>query len=358
MNLKYIPFVCCLLFSSQIYASKEVIAVDGLSGFVGASLARDFKDTNLKLGCHQCVERLDIEPQILVGSIYDPVYLRTFLKDVTIYYQVAAISSVIPKNSLEEYILTNSIGPYLASRINKSMTMVGLSTIAIRDIEQDQSINNWVGKFTQHFADIDYESSNLSGKYLIKNLANFMTLYPPPQLQPKQYYGLSKLLLENLLRKSAQTRSGNIYLIRPAVVIGDDIKQRRGNSVVKNIMDAIFLEQNKYEVWNRQNCFIPITKLKQMMSYVVNTRGIFAKFETFDAGCVVMNQHAFVNKILNKISYKGDHIVMVSHSDFERDIVMLKDERLSKYYPNVADIDDAIEDMISKYKENDQSILH
>jgi hypothetical protein len=349
MLLKYILFLCCFFFGSQVFAYGKTIAIDGYSGFVGSSLANDFEASNLKIGCHQCVAQSAVNPQIFVGDNYDPVYLRLFLKDVVTYYQVAAIASVEAKNTLEEYILSNSIGPYISSRINKSMTIIGLSTIAIRDVDRNQFVDDWIDNFVTNFSVISDDSDYLTKGYLIRKLRTFMALHPLPQLKPNQYYGLSKLLLEKLLKETAQTRSGNIYMIRPSLVIGDDIKKRRGISMVKNIMDAVF-NNTKYQVWNRTNCFTPINKLKAMMHYVANTSGVFAKFEIFDSGCVAMNQHIFVNKILAEINYTNDNIELVSHSGFERNAVMLEDARLSQYYPTATDIDNAVKDMICKYR--------
>ena len=351
MSIRHVVFLFSVLFAYPNFASTKIIAIDGINGFVGSSLIKNLDRSNLKIGCHNCANVSTTTEQYFSGNLYNPVYLKQFLKSVDLYYQMAGIASIEPRNSLEEYILTNSIGPYLASRINKSMTIMTLSTVAIYDVEQNEATNNWVAKFMAHYAVMGDNITNLSENYITKNLAGFISINPPPKLQPKQYYCLSKLLLEKLLRNSSLSRNGNIYLIRPALIIGDEIKNRRGISVVKNIMDAIFNKQRKYEVWNRPNCYTPINKLKEMMLYITNSNNSFKKFEIFDAGCVTMNQHDFVNKLLSELRDKSSNITLVNHSGFDRKIVMQNDDRLTKFYPALNDVNQAIKDMIVRYQE-------
>lgn len=352
MNLRSLVFIFCIFFCSNVLAADKIIAIDGVNGFVGSSLISNLREQNIRIGCYHCTGELFEGKKYFKGNIYDPKHLNKFLENVTIYYQMAALASVEPKNSLEEYILTNSIGPYIASRLNKSMTLVSMSTILVNDVEENEAVNIWLEKLMLHFSYLENDFYNITSSSLSKDLSSFINSNPVPKIKSYQYYGLSKLLLEKLLQKSSLTRSGIIVVIRPALVIGDNIHKRQGSSVVKSIMDSIFIGKDKYEVWNRTNYFTPIHKLKEMILYISNHKQLFEKFEIFDAGWVAMNQHDFARLILQSIPNKGDMLELVANTGFERKISMRTDIRLQKYYPDMSDVDQSIMEMTKTYRDS------
>lgn len=349
MYCKSIVFSLLILFCSQAVAAQKIIAVDGITGFVAPILIKNLPESNLKLGLHSYHGRRTLPSNIYVGDTYNPAYLKKFLKDVNIYYQMAAISSVNAKHTLEDYILTNSIAPYLASRINKSMTMIVMSSIAINDIAENDAINTWLGKFITHVrATVDKQP--LTEEVIKSELHTFMVSNPPPKLNRNQYYGFSKYLLEKLLFKSTRTRTGHIYIIRPALIIGGDQRTHRGDAIVKNVLAAMFDDEQYYEVWNRINYYTPINKLTGLMFYLANSADEFAKFGIFDAGCVPMHQHAFVKKLCNVGHKRAHNIEFSENSKFDREVMMFKDVRLEQFYPEQPDIDEAMLEMIRAYE--------
>lgn len=352
MALNRILIVCCIFICCQNFAYARIVAVDGVSGFVGSSLINDIQGNNLRVGIHSNIVTIRPDAQIFVGNLYDSAYLKNFLKDVDLYYQMAAIASVEPHHSLQEYILTNSIGAYLASRINKSMTLIAMSTVCINDLDRSADIDLWSEKFIFYISSMNDNIINLSEYDLKSKLENFISLHPLPQLHPRQYYGFSKLLLEKLLYQSGRSRNGNIYLIKPAMIIGDDLSKRRGDSVAKNIMEAIFNKRTNYEIWDRTNYYTPIAKLKAMMLYIPNANVKFAKFEIFDSGAVAINQHDFVKMLLQELNVSSPNLLFVSSTGFNRTVMMQKDTRLNNYYPSMYDVNLAIKDMVRRYKSN------
>ena len=337
-----------LFFCSQILATTPTIAVDGAAGYMGTSLIKDIETSNLRLGYHRAIDDTKNKPNVFIGKIYDSLYLENFLRDVEVYYQMAAISSVFPDNTIEEYILTNSLGPYLASRINVSMTMLSFSTIAVYDIQRDEKMDAWIKDFVFHF-DSKYKSASTSAELLEGELYSFVSKNDLPELKPKQYYGFSKILLEALLRKSAEDRSGNIYIIRCGMIIGEDIRMRRGNSVVKNILQAMFEGKDEYEVWNRVNYYTPASKIKSLMLYTINNTENFKSFEIFDSGYIAMQQHEFVRRLMAKANSEYGSVKLVDTTLFKREAHMNKDDRILSYYPVLEDVDQSISDMLKHY---------
>lgn len=327
----------CILCSVAAYAGQQIIAIDGANGYVGTALLRDLNNANPRLGLHH------------TGSIYDPNFLKTFLKDVTVYYQFAAIAAVAPKHTLEEYLLTNSLGPFIASRINKDMTMLSLSSVRIYDVAHNDDLDHWIKKFVMHFGAMDCRASDVTVATISNNLAAYLAANPLPKLDPLEYYGLSKILMEKLLRKSARTRNGGTYIIRAGVIIGDDIRNQRSSSGVQRIMRALNGEI-RYDVWNKENHYTPLAKLKAMMMYVVNSPDKFAKFGIFDSGSVTLQQHEFVKKICAGIPKQAVKLRLVEHTDQEQPMVMYKDKRVAQFYPEAADVDQAIAEMLATYK--------
>lgn len=350
MAFKQTLIIYILSFVLSPTLAAAVIAVDGASGFMGTSLIREFSGDDLHIGVSKALEKYKHKNNVYVGNISDPVYLTKFLKDVDVYYQMASITSVFPQDTLNQYILTNSIGPYFASRVNKDMCMLSLSSIAIYDVTQSAELQLWIEKFVQHYSAIEY-SAGLSQADVQHDFDNFMAVNPPPNIPPKQYYGLSKLLLEKLLAESAKSRAGNIYLIRPALIVGEDIRNRSGDGVLKDLMNAIFVSHQNYEVWNRLVYCTPTHKIKAMMLFVTSPKNSFAKYEVFDAGWVPMQQHDFVNKMFIAIKSQPSNIKLVSYSGFDRIVVLHEDERVKQFYPQLEDVDQAIDEMVGKYME-------
>ncbi len=348
MNIKI--FLIFFICSINVYALDNIIAIDGVSGFVGSSLLNNMHKDNLHIGCFDCNEEFVAGQKYYKGNIYDPVYLTKFLDNANIYYQIAALSSIETDNSLEEYILTNSIGPYIASRINKSMTFITLSTIAIQDVPQNEDIDRWAKKLVVHFANLlEYNFTYITESSLTKELELFISLNPPPRLERYQYYGISKILLEMFMQESSHTRVGHTVVVRSALIIGDAICNRKENSIVKNIMNALFVNNNTYEVWDRKNYFTPIHKLKEMLIYIANNTDKFAKFETLNAGWVSIHQHDFVRLLLKITPDKNSRLRLVDYTNFQRDVAMVFDDRLLKYYPNMTDVVNSIFAMVAEY---------
>ena len=145
---------------------------------------------------------------------------------------------------------------------------------------KNDSFNHWLAKFIVHVRAI-LDTKPLTEEGIAQNLHAFMLTTPPPKLNPWQYYGFSKLLLEKLLFKSARSRIGHIYIIRPALIIGGDQRLHRGNSIIKNMLATLFANNQHYDVWSRTNYYTPINKLKAMMYYLAESEDEFAKFGIF-----------------------------------------------------------------------------
>lgn len=343
-RIKY--FFIFLLFFPNIVFSYANICIDGANGFVGSSLLKDLQNFNPTVGCYDCND--EISNKQLDGDIRDPKYLKSMLKDSKLYFQFAALSSMESSYTLQDYILTNAISPYLASRINKSTTMVVISTIAVNDIEQNEYTNKWIERFKLYVTSIDINS--ITKARLARTLDEFILHNPIPQFKEYQYYGFSKLLMEKLLSFSSKDRQGKIFIFRSALIVGDGIHNRKGKAVVKSIMDTAFNYQSHYEVWNRTNYFTSIQKFKKMMLYVVNTEGTFGQFEILDAGWVTMKQHDFVKLLFKRLDYNVAGLKLVNNSKFHRNVSMRIDDRVKQFYPNEADIEMAINDMVVNYR--------
>ena len=135
MDCKRILCSLLVLLCAQAFAGQKIIAID--SWWIRRLYTScDLASENLILGMHRYSGKGSPASNVFVGNIYNPAYLKTFLKNVEIYYQMAAITSINSQHTLEEYILTNSIAPYLASRVNKSMTVIAISSIAINDVDE------------------------------------------------------------------------------------------------------------------------------------------------------------------------------------------------------------------------------
>lgn len=340
-------FIISFILSPSLCA--KVIAIDGASGFMGAALICEFPNDDLHIGIRQAREKLKYKDNVYIGNLFDPVYLNKFLKDVDVFYQMASIASVIPHRSLNDYIITNSIGPYLASRVNKSMSMLSFSSIAIYDVTQTPELQLWIAKIVQHFGAMEYNNS-LTKTEVQYEFDNFIAVNPPPNIAPKQYYGLSKLLLEKLLEVSAKSRTGHIYLIRPALIVGDDMRNRSGDGMLKDLMNAVFVTQQDYEVWNRLVYYSPSKNIKAMMLFITDTRNSFTNYEVFDAGWVPMQQHDFVHKLFNAIKATPANVKFVSFTGFDRSVEIHEDARVKQFYPTHEDVDQAIADMVIKYQ--------
>ena len=208
-------FVVCLalLATFTVVGKEQIIAIDGANGFVGSSLINDMIEENhLRIGCYNCPTEVFKEYNYYDGNICDQEYLTKFLASVDIYFQMAAIASVEPKNSLQEYILTNSLAPYIASRVNRSMIMVTMSTIAVCDVDQIAGMELWVEQFVRYFTAYESMISTMPQSLLKQKLGNYLVSSPPPYIKGNQYYGLSKLLLEKLLSDFFLIRNNSFYL--------------------------------------------------------------------------------------------------------------------------------------------------
>lgn len=353
MNFRSIIFVICVVFASPNFATSKIVAIDGASGFVGKYLTKSFTDqsSTLRLGFHK--QPAIVNEQVFVGEIYDPEYLKSFLKGVDVYYQVAAIAGTMTDQSLESYILTNSIAPYLASRINKSMTMISVSSIAIHDVDEDDAIQSWAKKFVAHMATVTADVSKLTSDKIIADLRAYLRDHPAPELRLPEYYSFSKLLSEKLLFKSARSRKGNIYVVRPGLIIGDDIRNKKANTLLRNILYALFENDNRIDVYNNTNHYSPMANLKNMLFYIANSQDEFPKFEIFDAGWVAMPQHDFVQKLFSASHQHPRNIRLIDESNFQRKVVMFQNDKVSQFYPKLDDIDQAIDEMVDKYQDDD-----
>ena len=134
------------------FSLAQVIAVDGVSGFVGSSFLNDLKGhEHLRVSCHDCAEKPLGNFEYFKGSNFDPQDLAPFLKGADVFFQIGAIASVEPRCSLRTYLLTNAISGYLASRVNQSMTLVSISSMAATDVnitaDLESSIQRFVGRF-------------------------------------------------------------------------------------------------------------------------------------------------------------------------------------------------------------------
>lgn len=347
---KKLAFVICILLCTNSFAASRVIALDGVSGFVGYELLQDLSTDNLRIGCHNCDKKIVGTHSYIQGTISDPNYLKKLTQNLDVYLQMAAISSVESDEPLKEYIVVNSLGPYIASRLNKSMLLLSFSTIATADIAQDEQLNAWINSFVIHFTNSNTNVEVLSALSLSKNLDKFLYNNPPPSVNKNQYYSLSKILSEKLLQQSATARDGKIIMIRPALIIGGDITRRRGKSVIKNILDAIYFDQKTYEVWNRTNWFTPLHKLKAMILYIINNTEQFAAFEIFDSGFVTLSQHDLVTKLISTAKRNSTSLILLNNSPFSRTVAMSQDERLVNFYPVPTDIDRSVQEMVSYYK--------
>lgn len=351
MTIKYpaqLIIFLVLIISFDVFAYEKV-TIDGINGFVGSYLIKHLNHNQVTAGCYDCNEDFLSNVAILKGNIRDPLYLKSILDGSQIYFQIAALSSMESTHTLEDYILTNALAPYLASRINQDLTIVTISTIAVNDIEQDVNLNNWIYKFVSHVNSMDINA--LTMQDTSNNINDFIIQNPLPKIKEYQYYGFSKLLMEKLLLSSSEKRNGKVYIFRSALIVGDGINNRKGNVVVKSIMDTIFNLRAEYDVWNRINYFTSIHKLKDMILHVTSENEQFGKFEIFDAGWVVMEQHDFAKLILKQINHKVTALRLVKNSKFERKVSMRIDNRLQKFYPNELDIELAINDMIMNYEQ-------
>lgn len=349
MKLKPLILLTVLSFSLSPKLSAAIIAVDGASGFMGSELVRILPKKDIHIGIRR-VSKFHHHGDIYIGNTFDPVYLKKILNNVEIFYQMASIVAVRPQNTLNEYILTNSVGPYLASRINKNMSMLSFSSIAIYDVVQTAELKIWIDRFVQHYSKVDCNLYT-SQADVQRDLDDFMANSNLPEVSLNQYYGLSKLLLEKLLEMSSKTRTGHLYLIRPALIVGEDMRQRSGNNVLKDLMDAIFFSRQTYEVWNRLVYYTPSKNLTRMMLYITQTPGIFGKYEVFDSGWVPMQQHDFVYKLFSEIKSTPPNIKLVNFSGFDRKVELHEDARVKQFYPQLADVNQAIIDMVAKYQE-------
>ena len=346
--------VCFLVtFSLTLspFAEARVVAIDGVSGFVGSSFLSELQaEAQVKATCFDCLAKPLGDFEYFEGSNYDPSHLVSFLDGVDLFYQLGALASVEPRFTLQQYILTNALSGYLGSRINKSMTLVVASSIAVTDVKVDQDLEQWIQKFLLRFTYSDQQMRDLSLTSITEDLDNFIANFPPPNLKETLYYGLSKLLLERILFKSSQDRSGSIFLVRPALIIGENIHFRQGSSVVKSIMDALSTELT-YELWNRNNCFTPVHRLKSLMKFLGSNEHLFSRFEVLDSGCVPLNHHDLGNLILKKMeNAKTDHLKYVEYSNFDRELITQYDHRVREFYPNLKDVNDSIDVMVKTYK--------
>lgn len=352
MNFRGIILLIGVCFATPNFAADKIIAIDGAGGFVGKYLSKNLTDqpAALRLGYHK--EPSTVNEQAFVGNIYSPEYLKNFLKGVDIYYQVAAIAGAVPGVSLEEYILTNSIAPYLASRINKSMTMITISSIYVHDVDENDAVQSWAKKFVAHMSTVTADLPQLTTEKLRSNLHEYLLAHPVPELRQAEFYGFSKLLSEKLLFKSARSRKGNIYVVRSASIIGDDMRQKKDIASVKKILYALFESDNKLEVWNNTAHYSPIAKLRDLLFYIANSQDEFPKFEIFDSGWVVMPQHDFVHKLFAVSHQQPRNIRLINESDTHRKVVMIQNDKVSQFYPKLEDIDQAINEMVDKYQED------
>lgn len=323
------------------------MSIDGVSGFVGSYLIKDLHNNNLTIGCYDCTEELFNGYKYIKGDITDPEYLKTIINNSDVYFQIAALSSMDSALSLKDYILTNALSPYLSSRINKTMILVTISTIAVNDIDQS-ACNDWIDRFITYYENM--QLNNISSSYLSKTLNNYMFYNPPPIIKEYQYYGFSKLLMEKLLEASSKTRTGKIFIFRSALVVGDGIHNRQGNAVVKSIMDTIFDYKNEYDVWNRINYYTSVQKMKEMILHVVRHDKQFSNYEILDVGWVEMNQHDFIKLIFKKIGHTLPCIKLVENSSFSRKVSMHVDDRVKNLYPTESDIEFGISEMINNYQ--------
>ena len=347
LSLILLLFYCWFLNQQSVLA--EPVAIDGVSGFVGSSLLKDLDPKDLRVSCFACNEKPAGDFKYFVGVNYRAFDLQPLLDGVSTFYQIGAIASIEARVPLHQYLLVNSLGSFLASRINLSMTLVVLSSTTAADLEIYPELETWMNHFVEFFSNffaikadvlIETEISPELEKYLNKN--------PIHKLRPHEYYGFSKLLLEKLLLKSSETRSGKIFVVRPALIVGPGIQKRQGSSVLKSIMDAIF-NKIPYELWNRNNCFTPLNKLKQLLIFLGRNQSLESKFEVFDAGCVLMKHHDLGEFVLKLSKESGESLNFIPDSHFERKFFTKRDPRVSEFLPSVEDLHEELIEMVNSY---------
>jgi len=355
MKFLLLRIVAIMLLSLSSYVQAEdLIAIDGANGYVGSVLYTELEHKNVRLGYKSIPINSNQQSRVFAADIRDPQSSKEFLKEVDIYYQMAAITSVQPSSDLMDYILTNAIGPYLSSRINKSMHMVSMSSIAVYDVDMTEKANVWIDKFRDYIHKRISEPKDFTAAEIVKVVSQYMRYNKAPDMKSIQYYGFSKIIMEALLNDSAMDRDGNIYVIRCGFLIGANIRNRQGSSVAKNIMDTIFSKDRHYDVWNRSNYYTPVHKLKEMIFYLTGHPEYFSKHEILDSGYVIMSQHEYVKQIMSKRPNAFETgINLVEKSNFTREVRVTIDDRLKEYYPNCEDVDHAIEEMIAFYREED-----